>query len=89
MNLMFTKEIIRTRILVVFRMVGSQGMTPTNAAVLICGSFPGVTKASVLEDVDYLSGKGMLEYFASPISAGDKRVRITSAGIDYLEANPV
>lgn len=81
-----SKEYIRKQILNELRPVGRAGMAPKYAVSFITAEFPGIRPESVLEDIDYLVGKGLLEFFASPISAGDRRVRITSAGIDFLES---
>lgn len=84
----FLKEDIRKYVLRTVRVTGSAGMSPGNLAAMVAGAFPPTAQVSVLEDIDYLAGKGLLEFFASPISAGDRRVRITSAGIDFIESNP-
>ncbi|MBQ7331901.1 MAG: hypothetical protein IJW39_01480 [Opitutales bacterium] len=83
-----SKEFIRKQLLKEIRPTGQTGIAPKYAVSFITLEFQGVKSESVLEDIEYLAGKGLLEFFASPISAGDKRVRITSAGIDFLEANP-
>lgn len=80
-----SKEFIRKQVLKELRPTGRSGMAPKYAVSFITAEFPSVKPESVLEDIEYLAGKGLLEFFASPISAGDKRVRITAAGIDFLE----
>lgn len=82
----YTKEFLRRQLLLTLRPTGRGGMRPKNLAVLVGSEFPGATREALLEDTDYLAGKGLVEFFSSPISAGDRFARITSAGIDFLEA---
>lgn len=81
-----SKEFIRRQVLAGLRPAGRYGMAPKYAVSFITAEFSGVKAEAVFEDIDYLAGKGLLEFFASPISAGDRRVRITAAGIDFLES---
>ena len=61
-------------------------MAPKYLVSLISMEIATANQQSLLEDIEYLAGKGLIEFFASPISAGDKRIRITAAGIDFLES---
>lgn len=82
----YSKEFLRKQILRTVRLTGRGGIRPKNVAVLVRSEFPGATFDALIEDVDYLAGKGLLEFFSSPISAGDRFVRVTAAGIDFLES---
>lgn len=45
-----------------------------------------LTLTEVCQEIDYLLGKRLIESQPDPLGAGHKRYKITSAGVDFVEA---
>lgn len=85
---MDTKQTIRHEIL--FQLYGGRPghRTPDRIARMARneGEIPNCTPASVSIECEYLVGKGLISMEPDPIAQSIRRYAITSAGIDYLEA---
>jgi hypothetical protein len=51
------------------------------------GEIADAVPAEFETEAAYLAGKGLVEILQEELAKGHKRYKITSAGIDYLEAN--
>ena len=84
-------EEARIFILRLVRPAGRTGLRPCGIAAQLRASEPrrkasGPSRAEAREHVMWLVERGYLEKFSPAISPAEARVRITAAGIDYLDA---
>lgn len=77
---------IREAILTLVRPTGTVGLRPAGVVAQMRVAASRVKPGEVKESIMWLIQKGYLEKFSPAIAPAESRVRITAAGIDYLQS---
>lgn len=79
-------EFLRNQMLLLIEAIGGTGIKPDTLHLqLQANGFPGIDEDTLERNLEYLTGKRLIEARRAVLSKGTVRYAVTADGIDYLE----